>query len=46
LNQAACHSCLLVPETACELFNLLLDRATLVGTPQDRGVGFFSNLLT
>lgn len=45
LNQAACHSCLLVPETACELFNLLLDRATLVGTPQQRTEGFFSTML-
>lgn len=41
LNLAACHSCLLLPETSCELSNTFLDRATLVGLP---GVpdGFFS----
>ena len=40
-NLAACHNCALVPETACELFNRFLDRALLIGTPQDEGVGFF-----
>jgi hypothetical protein len=30
-NLAACHSCCLLPETACEMFNLSLDRAVLVG---------------
>ena len=41
LNLAACHSCLLLPETSCELSNTFLDRAALVGLP---GVpdGFFS----
>src|SRR6266496_4949460 len=33
LNLAACHSCMLLPETSCEEMNLLLDRATLVGLP-------------
>ena len=33
LNLAACHSCLLLPEVSCEGMNVLLDRATLVGTP-------------
>jgi hypothetical protein len=32
LNGAACHSCLLVSETACEVGNRYLDRATLVPT--------------
>lgn len=41
---AACHSCLIAPETSCEDFNRFLDRAMLVGTPEDRGVGFFSDL--
>lgn len=41
-NLAACHNCSLVPETACEEFNRYLDRAMLVGTPEDRSVGFFS----
>ena len=35
LNLAACHTCALVPETACELSNCFLDRALLVG-----GLGF------
>lgn len=30
-NLAACHSCTLLPETACEMFNLGLDRAVLIG---------------
>lgn len=41
---AACHSCLLSPETSCEDFNRFLDRAMLVGTPEDRSIGFFSDL--
>lgn len=44
-NLAACHSCLMVPENSCEFFNHYLDRRTLVGTPKDRGLGFFSDLL-
>ena len=28
MNLAACHACLLLPETSCERFNLTLDRAT------------------
>jgi hypothetical protein len=44
-NPAACHSCLLAPETSCEEFNRLLDRALLVGTPERRVDGFFSPLL-
>lgn len=44
LNGAACHSCLFVPETACELFNRTLDRAVLIG---GAGVpGFFEGLLS
>ena len=46
-NMAACHSCLLLPETACETFNSGLDRALLMGTPTDgqRNIsnGFFSD---
>lgn len=44
LNLAACHSCLLVPEVSCEEQNALLDRAALVGTPEQPGDGFFSLL--
>jgi len=32
LHGAACHSCLLVPETSCEARNVFLDRTLLVGT--------------
>jgi hypothetical protein len=44
-NLAACHSCLLAPETSCQDFNRFLDRAMLVGTDKDRSIGFFSELL-
>ena len=41
LNLSACHNCLLLPETSCESNNVLLDRATLVGTLFDPKLGFF-----
>jgi hypothetical protein len=42
LNLAACHGCSLVPETACEEFNRLLDRGLVIG-PFDRpAMGFFN----
>ncbi|MGD6745229.1 DrmB family protein [Streptomyces sp. BH106] len=44
-NLAACHACLMLPETSCEHNNILLDRALLVGTPEDPTIGFFRNLL-
>lgn len=40
---AACHCCLLVPETACEKFNRELDRTTLVGDSEGAWNGFFLN---
>ena len=43
-NLASCHSCLLAPETSCEDFNRYLDRAMLVGTPEDRSIGFYSTV--
>ncbi|MFS0695827.1 DrmB family protein [Streptomyces nitrosporeus] len=43
LNVAACHACLLLPETSCENNNILLDRAVLVGTPDGRFPGFFTH---
>ncbi|MEI6234147.1 MAG: DUF1998 domain-containing protein [Planctomycetota bacterium] len=45
LNLAACHACLLLPEVSCEEMNLLLDRAMLVGTPDDPSFGFFAALV-
>jgi len=41
MNLCACHACLLLPETSCERFNLVLDRACLVGSPAESGDGFF-----
>ncbi|MFJ2814291.1 DrmB family protein [Streptomyces sp. NPDC087294] len=43
-NLAACHACVMLPETSCEHNNILLDRALLVGTPEDPSVGFFTGL--
>jgi hypothetical protein len=44
-NLAACHGCCLLPETSCEEGNRLLDRALLIGTPSDKSIGFFSDLI-
>ena len=44
-NLAACHACIMLPETACETMNNGLDRAMIVGTPDDREFGFMSDLL-
>jgi len=41
-NLAACHSCALVPETACEEFNRFLDRGVLVGDLGNPGLGYFN----
>lgn len=46
LNYAACHACTLLPETSCEASNCLLDRVAVVGKPENRGLGFFGDLLT
>ncbi len=45
LNYAACHACTLLPETSCESMNCLLDRAAVVGTPDNKAVAYFENLL-
>lgn len=45
VNMAACHSCVLLPETSCETINQGLDRAMLVGTPEDRAPGYLSELV-
>jgi hypothetical protein len=44
-NLAACHACVLLPETSCETINHGLDRAMVIGTPIARGNGFFSRLI-
>lgn len=46
VNLAACHACVLLPETSCETINHGLDRAMVVGTPDARENGFFSAALT
>lgn len=45
LNYAACHACTLLPETSCEARNCLLDRASVVGKPDDRSIGFFGDFI-
>lgn len=45
LNLAACHSCVLLPETSCEEFNIFLDRALISGTLKNTSLGFCSNWL-
>jgi hypothetical protein len=44
-NLAACHACVMLPETSCEHNNILLDRALLIGTPDDPHLGFFADVL-
>ncbi|MFJ7300682.1 DrmB family protein [Streptomyces sp. NPDC099088] len=44
-NHAACHACVMLAETSCETNNLLLDRALLVGTPDDPNLGYFTRTL-
>ncbi len=41
-NLAACHSCGLVPETACENFNRFLDRAVVIGDANSNCPGYFA----
>ncbi len=46
LNIAACHSCALLPETSCELFNALLDRSLVIGSSSGDQVPFFGSGLS
>lgn len=41
LNLAACHACVLLPETSCETNNSFLDRAMLIGAADGATRGFF-----
>lgn len=41
LNLAACHSCMLLPETSCELNNTFLDRALVIGSSDEGVRGYF-----
>ncbi|MFD3591470.1 DrmB family protein [Nocardia sp. NPDC058640] len=41
LNLAACHACVLLPETSCESMNSFLDRGLLVGEAESGLPGYF-----
>lgn len=41
LHGAACHGCLLIAETSCEIRNLFLDRALIVETMAGVGAGYW-----
>lgn len=43
LNLGACHSCVLLPETSCEEFNVFLDRGMVIGTFEKSKIGFYSD---
>ena len=44
INGSSCHNCCIVPETSCEEFNTLLDRATIVGALGNSEIGFFTRV--
>ena len=41
LHGAACHGCVLIAETSCEMYNDYLDRTLVVPTLERRGTEFF-----
>jgi hypothetical protein len=43
LHGAACHGCLFLPETSCEIRNDFLDRALVVPTMATGGAAFFTS---
>ena len=43
LHGAACHTCMLAPETACERGNKYLDRSALVATVYKANLAFFTD---
>lgn len=45
LNLAACHACGLLPETCCEERNAFLDRGLVIGTYDNKEIGFWRNML-
>lgn len=44
LNYAACHDCVLLPETSCEFRNVLLDRISIVGMPGNPRLGLMGDI--
>ena len=45
LNLAACHACGLLPETCCEERNAFLDRGLVIGTYDNKKIGFWRDML-
>src|SRR5690606_23565221 len=45
MNLAACHACALLPETACEMGNRVLDRVQIVRSPERPEFGLRSAYL-
>ena len=45
LNYSACHDCVLLPETSCEFRNVLLDRVSIVGRPEEPQLGLMGGVL-
>ncbi len=43
LHGAACHGCVLIAETSCEMYNDFLDRTLVVPTLERRGTEFFQS---
>lgn len=43
LNLASCHACGLIPETSCEVYNIMLDRGMVIGTFEEPDAGFYSS---
>lgn len=44
LNLAACHTCALLPETCCEDNNVFLDRGMIIGTFNEKNIGFWNDI--
>ena len=44
INGAACHNCAILPETSCEEFNGLLDRTVVVGSIENKELGYFNRI--
>lgn len=42
VNLSACHSCCMLPESSCENLNKFLDRGLLLGTLDNKKLGFFN----
>ena len=42
LHGAACHGCLLIAETSCEMYNNYLDRNLVVNTLENVNAEFFN----